>query len=83
MVRVNCQNGDGGGSWVGQKWVPKWVKSGFWGCESWTCCPLWTHFGTLTKTRLFGAELLGRGCDEAHFSEKKGFSVKRREAFSE
>ena len=20
MVRVNCQNGDGGGSWVGQKW---------------------------------------------------------------
>ena len=26
---------------------------------------------------------LGRGCDEALFSEKKGFSVKRGEAFSE
>ena len=30
----------------------------------------------------FRSRFLGRGCDKALFSEKKGFSVKRGEAFS-
>ena len=38
------------------------------------------HFQSDTWTR---SRLLGRGRDEAIFSEKKGFSVKRGEAFSE
>ena len=28
----------------------------------------------------YQSRFLGRGCDEAHFSEKKGFSVERGEA---
>ena len=32
---------------------------------------------------MVGADFLGRGSDEALFSKKKGFSVKRAEVFSE
>ena len=34
----------------------------------------------VAKSENFRSRFLGRGCDEALFSEKKGFSVKRGEA---
>ena len=33
-----------------------------------------------TESAVFQSQFLGRGCDEAIFSEKKGFSVKRGQA---
>ena len=47
-------------------------------------CPafIYLHLFTLCSCSL-GVDFLGRGCDKALFSEKKGFSVRRGEAFCE
>ena len=55
------------------KWVQKWVKSGLLGAK----------VGENGSKPTFQSRFLGSGCDEALFSEKKGFSVKRGEGFSE